>query len=298
MEVGRESQSEHDVLLRFSVRDTGPGVPPDKQLLIFDAFEQLDSSTTRRFGGTGLGLAISSRLAELMGGRIWLESVFGNGSTFHFTVLLGVADSLSARAPILHADALHDVSALVVDDNQTSRRILEEILRTFGMQPTLVASAQAALEALRAASRSGRPYRLLLTDVHMPEMDGFSLVETLRRDPELQSTPVIMLSSVDQSTESARGDLLGVAAYLLKPVKQSELLESIIQTLGFTAPAHDLAATAAARQDRLRPLRILLAEDSLFNQKLAVSLLEREGHEVVVAVNGAQALACWASQPL
>ncbi len=297
LEVGVDSSSDHEVVLHFAVSDTGIGIPEDKRAVIFDAFEQADNSTTRRFGGTGLGLAISSRLCEMMGGRIWVESEVGRGSTFHFTARFALAEELPAAPTPAQPAVVGGTSVLVVDDNATNRRILEEMLHNWGMLPTVVARARDALQLLREAHQAGRPFRLVLADASMPEMDGFSLTHEIKQDPQLGSTVIMMLSSADRPGDVSRCERLGLASYLLKPVKQSELLDAILVALGVSAAEDEaLEPLAATRFARLRPLRILLAEDSLVNQKLAVGLLERVGHRVVVANNGQEALGAAESQ--
>ena len=277
------------VELHMAVRDTGVGIPADKHQVIFEMFEQADVSTTRRFGGTGLGLAISSRLVQAMGGRIWLESEVDRGSTFHFTARLGVG---GAPPPPRELGSLAGVSVLVVDDNATNRRILEEMLSNWGMRPVAVSSAERAIGAIREARRTGAAFPLVLSDVNMPGTDGFELVEQIRREPEVCTEVIMMLTSGDRPGDIARCDALGIAAYLMKPLKQSELFDAVALALGLTGPdERDAAGFVAARQRRVRPLRILLAEDSLVNQKLAVGLLERWGHQVRVANNGQEALA-------
>jgi len=298
LEVAVDSSSDHEVVLHFAVSDTGIGIPEDKRAVIFDAFEQADNSTTRRFGGTGLGLAISSRLCEMMSGRIWVESEVGRGSTFHFTARFALAEEPPAPAPPAQPAIVGGTSVLVVDDNATNRRILEEMLRNWGMLPTAVPRARDALQLLREAHQAGRPFRLVLADASMPEMDGFSLTEQIKQDPQLGSTVIMMLSSADRPGDVSRCERLGLASYLLKPVKQSELLDAILVALGISAAEDEaLEPLAAPRSARFRPLRILLAEDSLVNQKLAVGLLERVGHSVVVANNGQEALGAAESQP-
>jgi two-component system, sensor histidine kinase and response regulator len=282
------------VLLHFAVCDTGIGIPREKQNLIFQAFAQADSSTTRRFGGTGLGLTISTQLVQLMGGRIWVESEPGHGSTFHFTARFG----LPAEAPLepspIELPKLEDLKVLVVDDNSTNRRILGDLLRNWRMRPVEVENGPAALAALAAAQADRDPFQLALLDGMMPEMDGFQLAAAIREMPGVCT--LLMLSSADQADGSARCKELGVSAYLTKPVKQSSLFDAIVDCLICAAPA--AATEAAITADRTqsaagsrRPLKILLAEDSVVNQKLAVGLLKRAGHEVAVASNGLDAVA-------
>jgi len=286
-----------EIVLHIAVTDTGIGIPSDKLEKIFDAFEQVDTSTTRRFGGTGLGLAICARLVELMGGRIWAESEVGRGSTFHVTVRLRLAKDGVPEPNALPA-AVRQTRILVVDDNATNRRILEEMLANWGMNAHSAPHAAAAIEALREAQRSGRPFQLLLTDAHMPEVDGFQLAQRVKADSQLGSTVIMMLTSGDRPGDVTRCEQIGVAAYLLKPIHQSELLESILMALGASTAGEESAAAEADHQATLRPLRILLAEDSLVNQKLAVALLSKHGHSVIVANDGQEAVAAFAADKI
>ena len=289
------SRTDLEVCLHFAVSDTGIGIAPDQQQKLFKAFSQADTSTTRKYGGTGLGLAISARLVQMMGGEIWLESQAGGGSTFHFTVRFAPARGPVARpAPAEPAD-VHGLPVLVVDDNATNRRILEEMLTNWGMRPTVVEGGHEALAALERARGTGSPFALVLLDAMMPEMDGFTLAERIRQDPEPMGSTLMMLSSANRREDAARCRELGVSTYLTKPIRQSTLLDAIMTTLGTSAsvdgppmpptPAH--AEPAGGR----RGLRLLLAEDNAVNQRLAVSLLEKRGHQVVVAGNGREALA-------
>jgi signal transduction histidine kinase/DNA-binding response OmpR family regulator len=288
--VEREPEQGESVRLHFHIRDTGIGIPPDKQGLIFDAFSQADTSTTRRYGGTGLGLTISRRLVEMMGGRIWLESEPGQGSTFHFTVRFGLAER-STQPVAATLVSLEDVTALVVDDNSTNRCFLREALASWGMQPTLADGAGTALSLLRQAVESGRPFPLVLLDANMPETDGFGLVEQIRQDPRLQSAVFIMLTSAAQRDDKARCRELGVAAYLTKPVGQSELLNTILQVMGARSPEVQPASKMIHQEwESRKVLRILLVEDKLVNQKLATLLLEKRGHKVALAANGREAI--------
>jgi two-component system, sensor histidine kinase and response regulator len=289
LEVDRESLDGEIAVLHFAVSDTGAGIPADKQQVIFGMFEQGDGALTRRHGGTGLGLAIASRLVALMGGSMWVESEVGRGSRFHFTVRFELADANEVDDVVIVPACLHALRVLVVDDTATNRRILEELLRHWQMEPALADSAPAALDTLRAAHRAGSPFQLILTDAHMPDVDGLMLTESIRTDAALAATPVIMLTSGDRPEDASECERLGISAYLLKPVKQSELLAAIERTLGVPVPARELLAHADANP-AIRPLRILLAEDSVVNQKLAVALLERLGHSVTIAQNGREAV--------
>ncbi len=289
LEVERQSLEGAEVVLHFTVTDSGAGIPVDKRAKIFDMFEQGDSALTRRHGGTGLGLAIATRLVSMMHGELWVESEVGKGSRFHFTVRLELADPAEAEDLVIVPACLYGLRVLVVDDTATNRRILDEILRYWHMQPAQTASAAAALAEMHAAHERGQAYQLVLTDAHMPDVDGLMLTESIRQDPVLGATTVIMLTSGDRPEDVVQCERLNIASYLLKPVKQSELLESIERALGVMVPRHELVA-GVEETPAVRPLRILLAEDSVLNQKLAVALLERQGHTVTIANNGLQAV--------
>ena len=287
-----ESADRNHVLLHFMVSDSGIGIPRDKQKAIFQAFVQADGSTTRRYGGTGLGLAISSRLIELMGGRIWVESEPGVGSRFHFTTRLGVQRTPSRRATPVEPEEVRDLPVLIVDDNATNRRILREILTNWQMRPVDVPSGAEALKLLRRRSKGGKGFALALVDANMPGMDGFDLIDRIRKDPSLKGLKIMILTSSDRLGDIDRCRDLGVQAYLTKPVKQSELLDAILLAQG------SRLAPGAAPEIITRPvpvavgppLRILLAEDNPINQKVAVHILEKRGHSVRTAGNGKEVL--------
>ena len=282
--------------LCFSVHDTGIGIPPEKQRLVFEAFAQADSSTTRRFGGTGLGLTICAELVRLMGGRIWLDSIPGEGSTFHFTLRLPVSTE-PAPAEKLASHELKDLRVLVVDDNATNGRILHEALCNWEMRPCVVSSGLAALEALLVASHEGNPFPIVLLDAMMPEMDGFGVMERIRQEAALGGATVMMLTSDRQQGDAARCRDLGIAASLVKPIKQADLRRLLLDVLGkarrdtVTASAATMVEAAPARS-----LQILLAEDSPVNQKLAVRILEKRGHRVRIAGNGREAVEASAAE--
>ena len=282
-------------LLHFVVSDTGVGIPKDKLEAIFGSFNQADTSTTREFGGTGLGLTISKRLVEMMGGQIWVESEVGVGSQFHFTVRLGHAkEDLPVPEHVTRPAGLAGVRVLVVDDNRTNRRILDGLLKHWGMQPAVASNAQQALTELADARKAGKEYALVLTDMHMPQMDGFDFVKNIKADPGLAATTIMMLSSGAQRGDAAKCTSLGISAYLLKPVRQSELQAAILRVLQLTESEGDLmtitSSTLLAERDPGRSLNILVAEDNPVNQKLALRLLEKRGHHVVLAGNGKEAL--------
>jgi PAS domain S-box-containing protein len=300
---GRTASADGAVALHFRVRDTGIGIPIDKQQQVFEAFEQADGSMARRYGGTGLGLAISTRIVKLMGGRLWVDSVPGSGSTFQFSARLRPAAAGSVRpAPVVATD-LEDLPVLVVDDNHTNRRILEETLRRWHMRPTVVSSGAAALAALRAAADAVHPFRLALLDVQMPEMDGYALAEAMAAAPELSPPPIIMLSSAGPLFDPADASRRGIRRCLGKPVRQADLRDAVAAVLARVQPRTGRRA-GARRKSAERPasapraLRILIAEDNPVNRKVAVRLLERAGHTVVLAVNGHEAVSLFEQTPV
>ncbi|MCG3148103.1 MAG: Sensor histidine kinase RcsC [Verrucomicrobiae bacterium] len=285
------------VNLRYSVTDTGIGIPVEKQQKIFEAFTQADGSTTRKFGGTGLGLTISQRLIEMMEGKIWVESEVGKGSTFRFTAALLPSLHSGSKTALASLVDLAGLRVLIVDDNATNRRILEELLQRWHMKPTAVDSGWLAFKALEGAEAQGQPYKLILLDCQMPEMDGFTVAERIRANTALTQPTLIMISSATRRGDNAKARQYGIACHLTKPLKQSELREAICHVLGTTAPA---PVDEPDQPTRVQPLprngtatrayRILLAEDNPVNQKLAVRILERRGHTVVLANDGVQAL--------
>jgi PAS domain S-box-containing protein len=294
LKVQLETKEGHDCILHFTVADTGIGVPLEKQKIIFDPFTQADTSTTRKYGGTGLGLTISARLIGMMGGRIWMESEVGKGTQFHFTTRIRSRGELMAIGTIAPPEILRSVRVLVVDDNRTNRRILEGMLQHWEMNSTSVEGGEEALTELSDAHSVGNPYALILSDMHMPKMDGFELVERIRRRPELAAATIMMLTSAGHRGDAERCRELEVAAYLLKPIRQSELREAIARVLGAREQTGAIPlVTRYSLQNASDPetvLRVLVAEDNAVNQRLAVRMLEKRGHRVVVANNGREAL--------
>jgi two-component system, sensor histidine kinase and response regulator len=301
VEIVAEGRDESALVLRLTVVDTGIGIAAEKLETIFEPFEQADRSTTRRYGGTGLGLAISAKLVAMMGGRIWAESRPGAGSTFGFSVELGLAPrgQEAGGSPALDPPRLEELPILVVDDNATNRLILAEILASWGARPSAVAGAAEALALLRAAAVGGRPFAAALVDGMMPELDGLGLTRRIRGEPAIAATPVLLLTSAGAPDDADVSRALRIAACLTKPVRQSDLYDALMKAL---APSEPRAASASVgvgevggadrgSRDPAGPrLKVLLAEDHPVNQKVAVRLLERLGHSVVVVPDGVQAL--------
>ena len=283
-----EAFNDQRARLHFQVIDSGIGIPQDKLKSIFEAFEQGDSSTSRKFGGTGLGLTISARLIDLMQGRIWAESQVGQGSHFHFVVELAVTQQELPESIRHHIAAVRHLRALVIDDNATNRLILDEMLGSWEMTATLASSANEGLDALQEAQDAGMPYHIVITDLHMPERNGFYFIERARADERVSSVPILMLSSGIDTPDWERCKQFNVP-HLLKPAKQSELLDAITLAVGL-AGSDDRPASKAAPGNKLGPQRVLLAEDSVVNQKLALALLQKQGHEVAVATTGVEVL--------
>jgi PAS domain S-box-containing protein len=276
------------IALEFSVADTGVGIPADRQDAIFAAFEQADNSMTRKHGGTGLGLAIASRLVQLMGGRIWVESTPRKGSTFYFTATFKQLAAPPEEANQVTPRDLQDLRVLIVDDNETNRYIIDQMLTNWEMRPTSVDGADAAMEEIVRAEQDDQPFDLILLDAQMPDVDGFMFAERLRSAEQDQHV-VMMLSSGDQHGNIARCEDLGLSAYLTKPLKQSELFDAIVLVVaGETVEQEQLPSRSSERSGP--PLRILVAEDSLVNQKVAIGLLEAQGHQLTIAHNGREAV--------
>ena len=288
--ITEEWRQDERTMLHVRVTDTGMGIPADKQAKVFEAFSQADGSTTRKFGGTGLGLTISSTLVQLMGGRIWLESEMGVGSTFHFTVNLGVGEPPPEAAD---DPQLTDLRVLIVDDNSVNRTILERRVATWKMRYTSVDGGQKAMEELTAAADSGRPFKLMLLDVNMPGVDGFAVAKYVSLHPALADMGIVMLSSSGLGGRTALSGDAGVSVYLTKPVRPNELLAAISRALDPGAKrALSLPRVGACVDASNGPRRrkVLVAEDNVVNQRVAVSLLTTRGHDVVIVDNGLKAV--------
>jgi len=297
-------ESGDDVEIEFAVSDTGIGIPQEKLRTIFDPFSQADGSTTRRFGGTGLGLSISSQLVQLMGGQIEVQSQLGQGSTFRFSALLKRPQNGPAQTSSSGISDLRGISILIVDDNATNRRVLDDLLRRWDACPAAVDSGSAALSEMARAAAVGEPYPLVLVDAMMPEMDGFTLIEHIRRQTEFAPPSIMMLTSADRRGDALRCQNLGLSAYLIKPIRSAELLEAIVTCLNGSSTAKRPLPLVPVRRRTLpanRPmrgsqLRVLLAEDNHVNQRVATYLLGKQGHTTTVVGNGREALAALAQE--
>jgi two-component system sensor histidine kinase/response regulator len=290
-----KKKTEDDAVFLFTVKDTGVGIAEDKQKQIFEAFSQADGTMTRKYGGTGLGLAISSQLVELMGGTIGVKSQLGKGSEFEFTVSLGLQKGPEVKLIPVDAENLAGLSVLVVDDNLTNRNILENMLKSWKMRPTCLASAKEALAFLQEIRREGQEISLIIVDSQMPEMDGFSLAAEIKKAPALPQPTIIMLTSAGIRGDAAKCKSLGVSAYLTKPVKQSELLNAITYVFGenFRKKGSAPLITKYVIKEARERYRILVAEDNAINRKMVENILKKQGHSVTLAGNGKEALDAW-----
>ena len=284
-----QRRGDQELELQFDVSDKGIGIVPEKQAMIFEAFSQADGSTTRKYGGTGLGLAISAQLAALMGGRVWVDSAPGQGSTFHFTARFGIGQQRAYTPASLQQ--LRGMTVLIVDDNATNRRILIELTGEWGMLPTAVEGGAPALECLQASVRGGSGFHLVLVDRHMPKMDGFQLAERINNAPNLSRPIIMMLTSAGQRGDAARCRELGISAYLVKPIRKAELLSAILAVLSLEpAESQRILVTRHTLQESGAKLRILVAEDNPVNQTIALRTLEKREHLPKIAGNGREAL--------
>ncbi len=292
-----------EVQLHFSVSDTGIGVPPTKQEVIFQAFEQADGSVTRRYGGTGLGLPISAHLVEMMSGKIWVESTVSQGaedgrgelvgSTFHFTARFGLSRTEPTESHTVDQKVLRGLSTLVVDDNHANRCLLQRMLESWGMVPKLASDGKSALAAIKRAKGEGKVFSLILLDANMPGMDGFALAKKIMREFDLGKTAIMMLSSANRHGDAERCQKLGITAYLTKPIRRQDLLGAIcgaLDTRSSETEVLDLPEENVPKRTG-HPLRILVVEDNQLNQMFIVRLLTKWGHAVKAACNGREALA-------
>ena len=294
LRVETESLNKDSVVLKFAVSDTGIGIESSKRDLVFEAFAQADSTMSRKYGGTGLGLAISAQLAAMMGGRLWLTSQLGKGSTFFFTARFGITPGKKRAAhPVLQRE-LRGLPVLAVDDTATNRQILFETLKSWGMSPLAESSGEGALTALKEGLLRKRPYALAIIDARMPQMDGFTLASRIIRNRTFRATKIIMLTSASRPGDAARCRKLGVAAHLTKPVKQSELFNIVLGIL--TGGRISKTRMPISLGKASRRLRILVAEDNAVNQELVKLLLKQRGHDVKIAENGKDALQLYQKQ--
>jgi CheY-like chemotaxis protein len=298
MSVELEAESSGSALIHFAIKDTGVGIPADKVQKIFEPFSQADGSTSRKYGGTGLGLTICAKLVGMMEGHIWVVSEEGNGSTFHFTTTFGIQENAISLPPSMEAERLRNLSVLIVDDNSTTSRILQEIVTRFGMRPTAVGSGAAALEELQKGATLGSLPSLILVDSEMPGMNGFVLAERIQKDPALGSVEILMVTPAGQLGDAVRCREMGIRVYLAKPFHQAELLEAILQIINKTetparsatnGPPLELDARDMSSEGEHRA-RVLLAEDNLINQTLAVHMLQKRGYHVTVTGDGRAAV--------
>jgi two-component system, sensor histidine kinase and response regulator len=296
-----DASEERASIVHFIVSDSGVGIAPEKFDMIFESFNQADASTTRQFGGTGLGLIISRCSVQMMGGRVWVQSELGAGSRFHFTVRLVTETNSTAVKKSLPAPVtLQEVKVLIVDDNGTNRLILHNMVERWGMDATSVSDGEQALSELSAAEEANHSYGLILTDMHMHRMDGFGLVGHLKDRLKFSTATIMMLTSGGRLGDAARCEEFGIAAYLIKPVRQAELREAVIRVLH--AKQEQLSVPLITRYSSgdkgysYQSLQILLVEGNRVNQRIAIRLLEKRGHRVVLAGTGDEALAALAQR--
>jgi signal transduction histidine kinase/CheY-like chemotaxis protein len=292
VDVSVKAVTNNRACLQFSIRDTGIGIAPDQQGGLFQEFQQAQTSGSRLYGGTGLGLAVSRSIVTLMGGEIDLKSIPGEGTTITFHAYFDVSPQ-SQPAPLIPSEEdLHGMPTLIIDDNATNRRILSELTGQWKMKTRTCDSGESGLTELIRAASEASPYRLLLLDEHMPGMDGMEVLDRIQQNPALQNVVIMMLTSHDQVESAARCRQMGVETYLIKPISSSDLLGSIRLAIGVHTPASTVTPTAGVSGSSLS-LRILLAEDNLVNQKVAIGMLGKMGHRITLATNGLEALEQW-----
>jgi CheY-like chemotaxis protein len=290
--VSVEAQEEEDssVLLHFTVSDTGIGIAPDQIETIFESFKQADDSITRKHGGTGLGLTISKQLVEMMGGRLWVESELGKGSTFHFTARFGLGRGGGAETLRISGLDLSGVPVLILDAHATTRFIVRKVTSSWGLEPSEAMDEKEALAKMKKAFESGNPYRIFLLDRQISGTDGFEVAKRVKAAPYGSDVHIILLTSMGTRGDAARCKESGVSGYLTKPVKQSDLLDAIMVALGYQADQELPLITRHSIEEGRKRLSVLLVEDNVVNQKVAAMMLEKRGHRVVVSSNGKEAL--------
>jgi signal transduction histidine kinase/CheY-like chemotaxis protein len=293
VDVSVETVTNNRAYLQFSIRDSGIGIALDQQEGLFQEFQQAHTSGNRLYGGTGLGLAVSKSIVTLMGGAILLKSIPGEGTTITFSAPFEVMPGSQPAISIPGEEDLQGMATLIIDDNATNRRILSELTRQWKMKPQMCDSGESGLAELSRAATWGNPYRLVLLDQQMPGMDGMEVLERIRRNPVLESVVIMMLTSRDQVEIAARCRQMGVETCLIKPISPSDLLESILRAIGVHTPASTVTLPAAGRFASSPSLRILLAEDNLVNQRVAMTMLAKMGHRITLATNGLEALEQW-----
>ena len=292
LKVEVEKTIKQKVMLHFYVSDTGIGIGKEKLGTIFDSFSQADTSTTRQYGGTGLGLAITKQLVEMMGGEIWVKSKPGKGSTFHFTAGFGFSGKKPKNWKPIPTSKLEGISVLVVDDNETNRLILHEMISAWGCNVSIVSSGEKAIAELRRASKAGNPYNLVLLDFLMPGMDGFEVARRIGEGSDFGNPKLVMLTSVGKTDDIKRCRELDITSYLLKPIKQKELLQTILHALGEpeNEPEKDQRKEGMEINPVAKDIRILLVEDNRINRQIAISLLKKKGWYVFPVENGKEAI--------
>ena len=297
--VEMESETDDSVKLHFMVSDTGIGIPEDKLDSIFKSFEQVDGSITRKYGGTGLGLSITRQFVEMMDGKIHVESPNnhqskgGPGSIFHFTICFKLSRSKDIRVLRPKPQDLSGMPVLIVDDNTTNRILLQEMTTSWGLVPTLTASGKEALDHFNKAFGSGTPFRLILLDIQMPELDGFDVAKMIKDAPSGEDARILLLSSIGQRGDADRCKEIGISGYLPKPIKKLDLYDAIMLTMGLGSEEMPTVITRHKVYEARGSFNILLAEDNLINQTLAIRLLETRGHRVTLASNGIEAVAAF-----